>query len=289
MRLASTSLTAVATATALAATSTLTPFASAEESQPAPSVQSGYVTWSIKDSFLRYIQGPIAKDTVDATDGLETVKDGKGKITNLKFPVDTKNTSINAAGVGTIDLDGAVHFLGHKGHGPEGGYGLDVALSDFKVKVTEKEAIVTVDYLSKGSNPDGEPLEDRKGNDVEFAKLPLTTPIKPAANQSVTSTSEKGRLLQGGLDAFIFYEESNADTSAADFNIKFGGPVKPEEPNNPEQPGTPDNPTNPDKPSNPNEPNGSSLSTGGIIGIIVALLALIGGGAFLAHQAGFLK
>ena len=113
MRLASTSLTAVATATALAATSTLTPVASAEESQPATSVQSGYVTWSIKDSFLRYIQGPVAKGTVEATDGLETVKDGKGKITNLKFPVDTKNTSINAAGVGTIDLDGAAVSYTH--------------------------------------------------------------------------------------------------------------------------------------------------------------------------------
>ena len=266
MRLATTTLTAVATATALAATSTLSPVATAEETAPVPVVESGYVSWSIKDSFLRYLQGPIAKGSVTASDGLETIKNDKDKITNFKFPVDAKKTSINADGVGTIDLDGAIHFLGHKGYGNKDAYGLDVKLWDFKVKLTEKEAVITVDYLSKGWNPgENKPFEDQKGDDVEFAKLPLTAPIKPAVNQTVTSESGNGSLTKGGVEAMMGFYEEGIEMAPASFNVKFGEPVKPK------------------------DPAGSSLSTGGIIGIIVALLALIGGGAFFANQLGFLK
>ena len=266
MRLATTTLTAVATATALAATSTLSPVATAEETAPVPVVESGYVSWSIKDSFLRYLQGPIAKGSVTASEGLETIKNDKDKITNFKFPVDAKKTSINADGVGTIDLDGAIHFLGHKGYGNKDAYGLDVTLSDFKVKLTEKEAVITVDYLSKGWNPgENKPFEDQKGDDVEFAKLPLTAPIKPAVNQTVTSESGNGSLAKGGVEAMMGFYEEGIEMAPASFNVKFGEPVKPK------------------------DPAGSSLSTGGIIGIIIALLALIGGGAFFAQQAGFLK
>ena len=323
MRLATTTLTAVATATALAATSTLSPVATAEEASPVPAVESGYVTWSIKDSFLKYVQGPIAKGSVTASDGLETVKNGSGKITDFKFPVDAEKTSINADGVGTIDLDGAIHFLGHKGYGNKDAYGLDVKLWDFKVKLTEKEAVITVDYLSKGWNPgENKPYEDRKGDDVEFVKLPLTTPIKPAENQTVTTKSENGSLTNDGSHALMDFWEEGQEMAPASFDVKFGEPVKPEDPKDPEQPGTPEDPKDPEQPGTPEDPKdpeqpgtpedpkepeqpgnpdtpkdpkdpkdpaGSSLSTGGIIGIIIALLALIGGGAFFAQQAGFLK
>ena len=336
MRLATTTLTAVATATALAATSTLSPVATAEETAPVPVVESGYVTWPFKSTFLNYIQGRIAKGTVDVSDGLEPVKDDKGKITTFNLPINADETSINADGVGTIDLKGAAHFLGHKGHGVNGGYGLDVKLWDFKVKLTEKEAIFTVDYLSKGVDTDGTPFEDRTGDDIEFAKLPLKTPIKPVVNETVKAKTEEGRLTTGAYTAMMdFYsDEYKPEADPASFEIKFGEPVKPEDPKEPEQPGTPEDPKEPEQPGTPEDPKepeqpgtpedpkepeqpgnpedpkepeqpgnpdtpkdpkdpkdpaGSSLSTGGIIGIIVALLALIGGGAFFAHQAGFLK
>ena len=137
-----------------------------------------------------------------------------------------------------------------------------MTLSDFKVKLTEKEAVITVDYLSKGWNPgENKPYEDRKGDDVEFVKLPLTAPIKPAENQTVTSKSENGSLTSVGSHALMDFWDEGQEMAPASFDVKFGKPVT----------------------------AGSSLSTGGIIGIIVALLALIGGGAFFAQQAGFLK
>lgn len=277
----STSLAPVTAAALAASVLTVAPLA-ATAAESAPVVQSGSVNWPLKSSFLNYVQG-FARGEINVSDGA-TKTPATGKTTGFDLPVNAAKSKLDAQGNGTINLDGKIQFYGHKGLGPNRGWGLDLSYEDFKVQVDGKKVTFTADYEANGELPGGKKAAVPKADDAVIAVYELENPITPVAGAEVTGKTKEGRLGKGGFDSLISYSETyKPEADAFNYTLKFG-----EKQNSaPTSPAT----TTAPKPSDPTttQPaptteSGSSLSTGSIIGIVIAAIALIGGGLFFAWQ-----
>ena len=268
---------ATATTAAVAATALIIPSAAA---QTVPAVESGTMDWKLKESFLSYIAKPFAKGEIHVKNGAKKVP-AEGKTESFNLPVDAAKTTLDAQGNGTIALDGAIQFLAHPGLGENGGWGLDLTYNDLKVKVTGTKAEFIADYKLFGSLPGSGAPSKPTGDDVVIAEYELPQAVTPEENSTVKVTSKEGRLKQGGYDSLLAYSEDyKPEANPFTIELKFKAPKPPKTEENPgkENPGK----ENPGK-ENPKE--GSSLSTGGLIGIVGAILALLGGiGAFVGPK-----
>lgn len=226
---------------------------------PAASAQTpNTVTWNIKGSFVRYLTGHIAKGYGQGHKGA-TFKDNA-----FELPIDLNDSYIDDNGNGVIDLDGGIELKGHKGLGPNGGWGLDLEYSDLKIEVKGTSAQLVGDYKVSGAGIGGQGVVNDSRNDVHLLTFDLTAPIKRGeafnfAPAKTTVTEEFSKSMNGA------YKKGE---TLDDGLISLNGTIN----NAP----APDNKTD----------NGSSgdLGVGGIIGIVVAIIAALGAGGFALTQ-----
>ncbi|RKN12148.1 HtaA domain-containing protein [Streptomyces radicis] len=175
-------LLTTATATALALTAPVTPaFAQEGPGEQAIGLTDGTLDWGVKESFRRYITGPIAHGSATAADGAEATESG------FRFTGGTGAYDLGTHAVDTA-FDGSVHFLGHDGL-------LDLKLSAPRV-VTEGTAGTLVTDVTIA----GETTED-----VEFADLDLTG-VAPGSGEggALVFADIPATLTADGAEAFSY-------------------------------------------------------------------------------------
>lgn len=247
-----TSTLALVTAATVASTALFAPAASAAET---PELLTGNATWNIKESFLRYVQSPFTAGTITVTDGAEKVE-ADGKVVDFKFPVNVADSALNEKGEGTIDLDGAFQIVGHKG-------AMDIQMSDFKIVINGNKGHLQADYVRKGAMPGSEPSTST-GDDKPIIEFDVKESLVPAAGGKKEITFTPTAMTESGVD--IFGTSYTAGKPLEDSKVGVSLDFKKAE--NPADP----NPADP-KPD-------SSASPAAIGGIVVAVLAVLGGLAF---------
>ncbi|KGF22573.1 HtaA domain-containing protein [Corynebacterium tuscaniense] len=201
--------------------------ASQEGLLKAGDVKSGTVSWPIKASYLRYIQGG-GKGKITLSEGVSATEDAKGKATNFNFPIDPENSHIDANGNGELALLGKIEFLAHEGLGTGGAWGLDLAYSNFKIEVKGTKGNIIADYNLNGALPGEKDNHENKSQAV-LASFDLRRPLKPEGQENNRST--KLVLEQGGADSLLNYKkglELDSVNLAPRFADEGDKPVEPE-------------------------------------------------------------
>lgn len=140
---------------------------------------SGQLTWPVKQSFISYINR-----SADSTKGTGVFVKDQAKFdaatANFTFPLDVKDSKLDAKGNGTLEFNGDVTLRAHAQPNPAGGfaYGLDINLDDVKVKVEGTKATITADYNVKGMGRDGKALNVEK-DDAALGTFTLANAIDP--------------------------------------------------------------------------------------------------------------
>ena len=241
--------------------------ASQEGLLKAGDVKSGTVSWPIKASFLRYVQGS-AKGKITLSEGV-SAKEEAGKATDFNFPIDAEKSHIDANGNGELALFGKIEFLAHEGLGAGRTWGMDVAYSNFKIQLEGTKGSIIADYKLKGALPDEE-QHDESVSQAVLASFDLRRPLKPEGQESNTST--KVVLEQGGEDSLLNYKKGTSldSVNLAPLFAKEGD--KPVEPNKAES-----------KVYDFTKGAGLNLQTFIGVGVVLALLAVLGAvGAWFA-------
>ena len=278
------SLLAAGTAAAVTAGVFVAPHAGAQESPTnaaapvqdvaqegllkAGDVKSGTVSWPIKASFLRYVQG-AAKGKITLSEGVSAKEDAAGKVTNFNFPIDAEKSRIDANGNGELALFGKIEFLAHEGLGAGRTWGMDVAYSNFKIKLEGNKGSIIADYKLKGALPDQE-QHDESVSQAVLASFDLSRALQSEGQENNTST--KLVLEQGGADSLLNYKKGVAlsPVTLAPLFAKEGD--KPVEPNKAER-----------KVYDFTKGAGLNLQTFIGVGVVLALLAVLGAvGAWFA-------
>lgn len=155
-------------------------------------VTDGSLTWGVKASFRKYVEGNIARGAI-------TVKDDASRSGgSVVYPASA--SSITGDSKGVVRFGGTVNFTGHNGV-------LDLTLSDIAMHIYGSKAELTADYSSRkfeGMNSH-EPGPIETGNDVVFASVNLNS----AANFKSNSVNLAGTttLTSSGVNVFGgFYE-----------------------------------------------------------------------------------
>ncbi|MDT0306233.1 HtaA domain-containing protein [Streptomyces sp. DSM 44917] len=177
-------LLAAATATVLAAGATAPAVAAAPAAPGTPAVALGEGTldWGVKESFRRYVTGPIAGGSATAADGAETNEDGTYRFTGGTGTYDTATHAVRAA------FGGSVRFEGHHG-------ALDLRLSGLEVITEGTSGSLVADVTVAGETTE----------DVAFASLDLTG-VAPGRGEggALVFAGIPAALTEGGAEAFEF-------------------------------------------------------------------------------------
>ena len=97
-------------------------------------VVDGSLDWGVKESFRKYIVGPIAKGKVELSDG--ATDNGNGyRFATATGTYDAETDVLTAAYKGTV------HFLGHE---TDGHYELDLTFTGLGIKVTGGKGVLNV-------------------------------------------------------------------------------------------------------------------------------------------------
>ncbi|ONK14831.1 HtaA domain-containing protein [Streptomyces sp. MP131-18] len=221
-------LLAAATATVLGVTS-FGGQALADDTAPAAPIglTDGTLDWGVKESFRRYLTGPIAGGSATTTDGARTNEDGSYRFTGGTGTYDPAVHAVDTA------FDGSVHFEGHHGE-------LDLKLSEFRVVTEGESGAILADVTVAGTTTE----------DVEFATLDLSA-VAPGQGEggALVFADIPATLTSGGAEAFeyngapMYQEGTELDPATLT--------VTPEEPEEPEEPGTPEEPGAPEEPGTP--------------------------------------
>lgn len=146
---------------------------------------------------------------------------------------------------------------------------MDVAYSNFKIKLEGKKGSIIADYKLKGALPDQE-QHDESVSQAVLASFDLRRPLKPEGQENNTST--KVVLEQGGEDSLLNYKKGTSldSVNLAPLFAKEGD--KPVEPNKAES-----------KVYDFTKRAGLNLQTFIGVGVVLALLAVLGAvGAWFA-------
>ncbi|MFJ3324625.1 HtaA domain-containing protein [Streptomyces griseus] len=192
---------AVATVAALGATAFALPAIAASSPAAAPAAApklelvDGKLEWGIKESFRKYIAGPIAQGEITVADGAQQA-DGNGVFTFT----DGKGTYDTATHASDTAFKGSVRFEGHHGV-------LDVKLSDIKAGTGREAGTITADFTSKKT--DGTVVTK---DDAPIAALDMTD-VRPGggAGGEMVFADIPATLTADGAEAFAgFYAEGSA-------------------------------------------------------------------------------
>lgn len=223
--------------------------------QGVPALVEGNLNWPIKDSFINYLNMPFAKGAITATEGAKQVGN------SFDLPLDAEDSRIDANGNGTLEFDGKLQFQAHP---TDDAWGMDVTFDDVKVKVNGENATITADFLTKGALP-GQEAKDVEGDDAVLATFTLEEAIAPAVGASYSASDLPSVLGEGAETALKSYK-AGSEGGNVDLDLKFG-----------EVPA-----------ASSGSDNGGS-STGGIIAIIVGILAALGAVGAAVANSGLLR
>ncbi|MGW2117655.1 HtaA domain-containing protein [Streptomyces zhihengii] len=238
----------IATAVALGATGFALPALAADAAPAAaPKLElvDGTLEWGLKESFRKYVAGPIAHGSVTASDGA-TQADGNGVFTF------TDGTGSYDTGTHASDtaFKGKVRFQGHGGV-------LDVQIGDIKVATGRESGTVTADYTSK--KMDGTVVTK---DDAVIANLNLTS-VRPGQGEggAMVFKDIPATLTADGSEAFAGFYAAGAALDPATLTVKQAPPEPSPSPSEPTtdpepSPSTDPKPT-PTKPTTDPEPTPS--------------------------------
>ncbi|RZS44601.1 Htaa protein [Herbihabitans rhizosphaerae] len=181
----------VLAAALVAAVGTLGLFTGTATAEPSP-VTGGHLDWGVKESFRKYITGPIAHGTITTSDGATANADG-----TFRFPSASGDAD---AGADTAKLAfaGKIEFSGHDTQ-------LYITMTDIRVTLTGSGGTLVADVVSK-SRSTGELVTY---DDVAFATLADTDLI--ATDGTITATDVGATLTEAGVPAFAdFYPAGTA-------------------------------------------------------------------------------
>ncbi|MFF8817332.1 HtaA domain-containing protein [Leucobacter sp. NPDC015123] len=164
-------------------------------------VDSGELTWNVKDTWWNYIYGPIADGEVRATLPATLVTDLKnpagGKPLAVTWSDASSRKPVNLrTGVGTIEYKGEMRSLGHAGSNYPGGYGLHQRLIDPHIVLTSpttaklSASVVQTGYAS---------FPAMSGQRVDIAELKFTAQSLRSGKVTTTAAvfTEAGARLYG--------------------------------------------------------------------------------------------
>ncbi|MET7640852.1 HtaA domain-containing protein [Streptomyces sp. NPDC005438] len=165
---------------------------SGTEKPAAGTIVDGNLDWGVKESFRKYVTGPIANGKVDLSDGAKSTSDG------YRFPKasgDADSGALNAS------FEGGVRFLGHK----EGdSYSLDLTFSKLRVKAEGTKGTLVSDVRSK----DRESGEVTTHKALAVANLKLEAGALDPVKDVITVKKAPATLTAKGAEAFGgFYQE----------------------------------------------------------------------------------
>ncbi|MFE1513314.1 HtaA domain-containing protein [Corynebacterium bovis] len=181
---------------------------------------SGSWSWGLRNSFINYINGPIARGTI-TVDGDVVGQDpkpngpfGKGNPRSFSFP--TMPDEIDPTQSIMLATRGSVHITGHAYERADKQPILDDTFSAFRLIIKGTTATLKADMKAR-TFVDAESLGPWVDSpDVDVATWTLTQPVVvPAEGGTVTFTSGSGEAGRGqftteGLKAFgNFYGESD--------------------------------------------------------------------------------
>ncbi|WP_406837014.1 HtaA domain-containing protein [Streptomyces sp. AHU1] len=164
--------------------------ASGTEAPARGEIADGTLGWGVKQSFRTYVVDGAAQGRITVSGGAAQAS-GNGAFT---FP-DANGTYDTDADTLTASFKGAVNF---KGHEENGGYGLDLTLSDLGVELDGGSGELTADVDSLG----------RTSDDVVLADLSANTADLKATDDVITLDGVTAELTEAGAEAFGgFYAE----------------------------------------------------------------------------------
>lgn len=199
------------------------------------------VTWNVKDSFLQTMTHKLGTDGAIFTG------------TNFLLPIDLRDSYIDDAGNGLIDLNGEIEL---KAGQTLLGWDTDLEYSDLHIRVNGTSGQLIGDYELSGA----------QGDNRVLLTFDLDKPIKRGeafsfTNAKTTATADFARSLKGTVQA---------GQTLDDGLISLNGTIN-------RAPGLGDR-------SSELEDSSSEMKTVGIIGAIVAVIAAIGAGGFALSQ-----
>lgn len=164
------------------------------------------LSWGVKQSFVNYINGPIAHGSITAT--ASTVS----STAPFSWTAGTSTVDADAAS-GTASFPGGIHFVGHEGQ-------LDLTISDPRITLTgTASATLYADVVSKSLSSGSFETFD----DIPFATLALPAVSKTASE--ATWTNVAATLTAQGAAAFAgFYGEGTA-LDALSFTVPAAAPA----------------------------------------------------------------
>ncbi|MEJ4096713.1 HtaA domain-containing protein [Corynebacterium bovis] len=203
---------------------------------------SGSWSWGLRNSFINYINGPIARGTI-TVDGDVVGQDpkpngpfGKGNPRSFSFP--TMPDEIDPTQSIMLATRGSVHITGHAYERADKQPILDDTFSAFRLIIKGTTATLKADMKAR-TFVNAESLGPWVDSpDVDVATWTLTQPVVvPAEGGTVTFTSGSGEAGRGqftteGLKAFgNFYGESDGwvDPISGSFTVERECPPPPPE------------------------------------------------------------
>lgn len=155
-------------------------------------VQKASMDWAVKDSFLRYVRGPIARGSIDV-DGVAATDAG------FRF---TGGTGTLTDGSGEISFPGTVRFSGHEKK-------LEITITELRLRITGKRGTLVADVNSRAFVDTRTQGEMRTYDDVELATVDLTnlniTKSALALQDAPATLTKNGSPAFGG-----FYDPGTA-------------------------------------------------------------------------------
>ncbi|WP_191905706.1 HtaA domain-containing protein [Microbacterium caowuchunii] len=162
----------------------------------AHAVSGASIQWGVKQSFVAYVEGPIAS-------GTKSINWGSG---SGAYSTDTNR--------GRVSYGGSAYFEGHGGL-------LQVSLSNPRIQINSATSATLILNVN-ATKPDGTPAVNANG--VAFASLSL-----PTANRTADRISWSGAsatLTSAGAAAFAGFYDAGAALDPVSFSFPLGAEVE---------------------------------------------------------------
>ncbi|WP_151530503.1 MULTISPECIES: HtaA domain-containing protein [Corynebacterium] len=155
---------------------------------------SGTFEWSLRDSFVNYVTGFVARGSVESTGSVTDAGSGKNWTFTAGQAYSADPNSV------TLFVPGTLHFTGH-GEGENAK--LDNTFSNFRLEITGTQAVMYLDAKFRKFEGMTTVGEWETMNNVRFAEWTLSEPFTGQWGETVTFTSDGvGYLTEEGKVAF---------------------------------------------------------------------------------------
>lgn len=176
----------------------------AKQSDATRDVVSGELAWGAKESFRKYIGGPIADGTTTVAGGASIAANG-----TFRFPVDSGSFDPKTKTL-EVEYDGSVHFTGHAG-------ALDLLISDPRVEIKGDKGVLVADVVSKSMDS----AELTAYDDVEIAALDAKGALTAGAD-ALRLVGVGAQLTEAGVPAFAGFYPAGSDLDELGAELGLG-------------------------------------------------------------------